>query len=203
MLCTYLTISLSIFQAGYFLLQEFIDYGLIKRHESSDIDTLVTLMECLNTAPQGQCKIEYETMYSSPWASHYDIEEEHKGLNLVHYKNKVLLQKYLKTKMFAFLQKIGNWNDKVADPNDSSYDRCLCLLMELIFLYNTDGIECQLQNYEKIKKLQLQYANLLHKYLKSKTSENNDANALFSNGLMLIHDTKRVYDLSLHKLKLE
>ena len=75
--------------------------------------------------------------------------------------------------------------------------------MELIFLYNTDGIQCQLQNYEKIKKLQLQYANLLHKYLKSKTSENNDANALFSNGLMLIHDTKRVYDLSLHKLKLE
>lgn len=181
MLCTYLTISLSIFQAGYFLLQEFIDYGLIKRHESSDIDTLVTLMECLNTAPQGQCKIEYETMYSSPWASHYDIEEEHKGLNL----------------------KIGNWYDKVADPDDSNYDRCLCLLMELIFLYNTDGIECQLQNYEKIKKLQLQYANLLHKYLKSKTSENNDANALFSNGLMLIHDTKRVYDLSLHKLKLE
>ena len=108
------------------------------------------------------------------------------------------------------LQKIANWYYKVKDPDvihdslNPDYDRCLFLLMELIFLYNTDGIECQLQNYEKIKKLQLQYANLLYKYLKSKsTGEDNDANTLFSNGLMLIHDTKRVYDLSLHKLKLD
>ena len=115
--------------------------------------------------------------------------------------------------MNLFLQKIANWYYKVKDPDvihdslNPDYDRCLFLLMELIFLYNTDGIECQLQNYEKIKKLQLQYANLLHKYLKSlkskSTGEDNDANTLFSNGLMLIHDTKRVYDLSLHKLKLD
>ena len=110
--------------------------------------------------------------------------------------------------MNLFLQKIANWYYKVKDPDvihdslNPDYDRCLFLLMELIFLYNTDGIECQLQNYEKIKKLQLQYANLLHKYLKSKTGENN-ANSLFSNALMLIHDTEKVNHLSLNKLKLE
>ena len=79
----YVSCLLSILQIGFYFIQDFIDYGLIHRHESSEIDTLITLLECFGKAPQGQCKIEYETMYSSPWASHYDIEEEHKGLNLV------------------------------------------------------------------------------------------------------------------------
>ena len=72
-----------ILQIGWYNLQEFIDYGLIHRHESSEIDTLMTLLECLGTGLKGQCKIEYETMYSSPWASHLDIEEEHKEINQV------------------------------------------------------------------------------------------------------------------------
>ena len=167
----------SAFQIGCFCLQDFFECGLIHRNESSDIDTLVSLGECFG---QEKVPIQYETMFSSPWASHLDIEDEHKRLNV----------------------KIGNWYTKVAHPDGQSHDRCLCLLMELIFLYNTDGIECRLQNHDKIKKLQLQYANLLHKYLKSKTSED-DANTLFSNGLMLIHDTKRVHELSLHKLNLD
>ena len=74
--------------------------------------------------------------------------------------------------------------------------------MELIFLYNTDGIENQLKDEPKVKSLQTQYAALLHKYLKSCHPEN-EANTLFSDGLMLIHDTERVHDLSLNKLKLD
>ena len=169
---------------GFFDLQTFVDYGFKHRHESKDIDKLVTLFECHNPDQWKQCQIEYETMFSSPWASHYDIEEEHQRL----------------------IEKIGNWYKTVStnDPSNPDYDHCLDMLMELIFLYNTDGIECQLQNYDKIKYLQVQYANLLHKYLKSKTGENNNnANGLFSNALMLIHDTEKVYNLSKNKLKLE
>ena len=167
------------FKLGFFELQTFIEYGLKHRHESKDIDTLVTLIECYNPEEWKQCQIEYDTMFSSPWASHYDIEEEHQKLN----------------------EKIGNWYINV-NNNSSNYDPCLDVLMELIFLYNTDGIETKLQNHQTIKNLQVQYANLLHKYLKSKTGENN-ANSLFSNALMLIHDTEKVNHLSLNKLKLE
>ena len=73
--------------------------------------------------------------------------------------------------------------------------------MEVIFLYNTDGIENQLKNPKKVHRLQTQYAALLHKYLKSSHTEDL-ANMLFSNGLMLIHETEKVYNLSKNRLLL-
>ena len=168
------------YKLGFCDLQSFIDYGVKHRYESTDIDTLVSLVETLNPDKcWGQCQIEYDTIFSSPWASHDDIEEEHKKLN----------------------EKIGNWYTG-QDPSNPNYDHCLDMLMELIFLYNTDGIESQLKNFEKIQKLQLQYANLLHKYLKSKRVGKNNTNASFSNGLMFIHDAKRISELSSQCLKL-
>ena len=102
-----------------------------------------------------------------------------------------------------YFQKIGKWYTKAAviDSN-SQEDKCLCALIELIFFYNSDGIEKQLKNGNKVKQLQTQYASLLHKYLKSVHTQN-DANALFSDAVMLIHDTERVYNLSLNKLKFD
>ena len=74
--------------------------------------------------------------------------------------------------------------------------------MELIFLYHSDGVENLLKQGEKVKHLQLQYSTLLHKYLKSNHPES-EANSLFSDGLMLIHDTERLNNLSQNKLKLD
>ena len=75
------------------------------------------------------------------------------------------------------------------------------VLINLIFLYNIDGIEDKLKNTEKIKDLQANYCSLLHKYLKSKHSPE-VANIMFGKGLMLIHETKKAYDLSQQRLKL-
>ena len=81
-------------------------------------------------------------------------------------------------------------------------DPLLVLLLQLVLLYNSDGIESQLKDLQAVQKLQNYYAKLLHKYLKSK-HECNAANSLFSKGLMLVHDTQRAFELSLQRLKLE
>ena len=75
-------------------------------------------------------------------------------------------------------------------------------MLQLILLYNSDGIESQLRNLQAVQNLQNCYAKLLHKYLRSK-HEYHTANSLFSKGLMLVHDTQRAFELSLQRLRLE
>ena len=80
-------------------------------------------------------------------------------------------------------------------------DKSLMVIMQLILLYNTDGIENQLKNPEKVNQVQQNYCRLLHRYIKSKHSDQ-VTNVLFGKGLMLIHETQRVYELSNMRLKL-
>lgn len=92
-----------------------------------------------------------------------------------------------------------NWLDKI---DNQCVDKTLLLLVLLILFYNTDGIESSLKEATKVQQLQTSYARLLHKYLKSR-HEDQSANSLFSQGLMLVHDSQRAFELSLQTLKLD
>ena len=71
--------------------------------------------------------------------------------------------------------------------------------MIMILLHNTDGFEPS--NKTEIESVQQKYVNLLNKYLKSHL-KSEEAYDQLHKGLMLIHDTERIYDLSLQRLKL-
>ena len=125
--------------------------------------------------PNDPPSLRYDQVYASPWAAHVDIEEEHEKI----------------------FNEVMTWFDKIDD-----FDISLILLLQLILLYNSDGIEPQLKDLPKVQKLQSYYAKLLHKYLKSKL-EDGVANTLFSRGIMIVHDTQRAFELSMQRLKLE
>ena len=65
-------------QRRSFSATEFLEYGFNHREESKEIDELITLVEFLGC--QSDQEVFYEKVYTSPWASHYDIEEEHEKL---------------------------------------------------------------------------------------------------------------------------
>ena len=152
-------------------LEEFLKYGRNNRQRSWDVEQLMQLHDLHG---KKNAKIEYDTFYPSPWASTFDIEYEHKNI----------------------CQAIINWYMKVGH-----LPKCLFLLIQLILLYNSDGIEEQLKHATKIKDLQAYYSKVLHRYLKSYHNPA-VANILLGKGLMLVHDTQRAYDLSKYRLKL-
>ena len=69
----------------------------------------------------------------------------------------------------------------------------------MILLHNTDGIE--LENKSHIESTQLKFVNLLNKYLKSHLNSELAYEQLHK-GMMLIHDTQRMHELSQKRLKL-
>ena len=119
-------------------------------------------------------------MFISPWASHYDVEDEHRKL----YNG-----------IFDWIHGARRYSSKV--------DKCLITLMTLILLHNTDGIEPeQLYDIGNIQNAQQKYVNLLHKYLKSHLSSQKAFNQLH-NGLMMIYATNRTNELFQQRLQLE
>ena len=72
--------------------------------------------------------------------------------------------------------------------------------MLLVLLHNTD-VTGKLKAKEKIEKTQMYYIKLLNKYLKLYFSSD-DTNKLLHKAIMLIHDTKRIAELSEKRLKL-
>ena len=118
----------------------------------------------------------YDQIFDEFWAAQAGIEEEHEKI----------------------CQDMMHWLDKI---DSQVIDPTLLLMIQLILFYNIDGIESKLKEATKVQKLQTCYARLLHKYLVSK-HEYQSANALFSRGLMLVHDTQRAFELSLQTLKL-
>ena len=156
-------------------LEEFIKFGQNNRQTSWNVEQLMSMHDQYG---KPNAHIEYDMYFASPWSSSVNVEYEHKKV----------------------CQGIVNWYLKVG-KGSSKLDKCLFILIQLILLYNSDGIENQLMHPSKIKDLQANYSNLLHRYLKSYHSSS-VANILFSKGLMLVHETQRAYDLSKHRLKL-
>ena len=161
--------------------EEFIEYGRQNRDKSVTINEMMNLYDTYGKKTRIQ--FQYKTYFSSPWAEHSGIEEEHKRI----YES--LQYWYLK-----LIKLNGKQSNKI--------DKCLMILMHLVFLYNSDGgIERQLKHPQKVKELHEHYCKLLHKYIKS-IHKAEVANVLFGKGLMLIHETQRAHELSLQRLKI-
>ena len=161
--------------------EEFIEYGRQNRDKSVTINEMMNLYDTYGKKTRIQFR--YKTYFSSPWAEHSGIEEEHKRI----YES--LQYWYLK-----LIKLNGKQSNKI--------DKCLMILMHLVFLYNSDGgIERQLKHPQKVKELHEHYCKLLHKYIKS-IHKAEVANVLFGKGLMLIHETQRAHELSLQRLKI-
>ena len=148
--------------------------GNNKRPVNAEINLLMELLDQFGDATN-RPKVTYDQVFVSPWAAHVEIEDEHEKI----------------------FNKVMTWLDQI-----DNYEHYLMLLLQLILLYNCDGIESQLQDLPKVQKLQAYYGKLLHKYLKSKVEEKL-ANTLFSKGIMFVHDTQRAFELSMQRLKLE
>ena len=157
--------------------EDFIEFGRQNRAKSSEMHELMNLYDTYGQKTKLQFKYEY--FFASPWAEHSGIEEEHK-------------------KIFESMQ---YWYQKLTHHNTSQVNKCLMILMHLVFLYNCDGIEKQLKHPQRVKELHEHYCKLLHKYIKS-IHNPQVANVLFGKGLMLIHETQRAYQLSLQRLQL-
>ena len=122
----------------------------------------------------------YDTIFISPWASHYDVEDEHRNLS---------------QRIFDWIHASRKYSNKI--------DKCLIILMSLILLHNTDGINpSQFIDIEKVQNTQQKYVILLHKYLKSHLSTKEAFNQLH-NGLMMVHATNRINELFQKRLQLE
>ena len=95
-------------------------------------------------------------------------------------------------------QKTINWYETSCKESTKA-DKCIFVILMMILLHNTDGIE--LVNKSHIESTQLKYVNLLNKYLKSHLNSELAYGQLHK-GMMLIHDTQRMHELSQQRLKL-
>ena len=103
--------------------------------------------------------------------------------------------------VFLF-QKTINWYETSCKESTKDFqkaDKCIFVILMMILLHNTDGIE--LTNKSQIESTQLKYVNLLNKYLKSQLNSELAYGQLHK-GMMLIHDTQRMHELSQQRLKL-
>ena len=167
-----------VFSDNYYQVEPFVDFGNARRNNSSQINEIMQIHD--NYGADKNFKLDYEQFFSSPWASNIMIEIEHEQI----FKNTL------------------NWYKYAQNGEEILIDKCLIILIHLILLYNVDkNIEKLLKNSKEIKKLQVQYANLLHKYLVSK-HKRQVANAIFGKGLMFVHDLQRAHDLYQQRLKL-
>ena len=97
-----------------------------------------------------------------------------------------------------FFQTIYNWINTTRKTKFQN-DKCTIILMNLILLHNTDGL--QLNDSALVEKAQQNFINFLHKYLKSHLQETTAYSQLHK-ALMLVHDTQRIHELSLQRLRL-
>ena len=73
--------------------------------------------------------------------------------------------------------------------------------MILILFHNTNGAVNKLSDPARVERAQQKFVNILHKYLKSHKSPEVAYNCLHK-GVMLVHATQRIYELSLKRLQL-
>ena len=102
-----------------------------------------------------------------------------------------------------FLQKIVNWfqtssNDSTHGPCSTKAGKCILVIVMMILLHNSDGIDLTDKAYAE--ETQQKYVNLLNKYLKAHLKSSLIYEQLHE-GMMLIHYTKRMHELSSQRLK--
>ena len=121
----------------------------------------------------------YDVFYPSLWAKHVNIELEHK---------------YLYNSIYKWYQ------DARTNSVSNCVDKILFVLTMQILLLNTDGLAHQLKNKKLVEEAQQKYASMLHYYLKC--HHPTKYRSLLARALMLVHDTQRIHELNIQRLKL-
>ena len=169
--------NILVFMENYSEMEDFVKFGHKNREKSRDLDQLMSLYDTHKAS--NVFHLDYDLFFTSPWALDKDIEKEHK---------------------FIF-QSIIQWYLRCTNES-SQLDKCLLMLIYPILLYNTDSTSTQkLKDIQKIQKLQANYSHLLWQYLNTK-HDSQVSRILFGKGLMLVHETQRVYELSQLRLTL-
>jgi len=151
--------------------RDLLDYASKKEITSESEKTLIQIAENRSFK-----SAHYESFFDSPWANSAEVESEHWKLHQTIYK----------------------WINTTR-KNSLQNDKCTIILMNLILLHNTDGL--QLNDSTLVEKAQQNFINFLHKYLKSHLQETTAYSQLHK-ALMLVHDTQRIHELSLQRLRL-
>ena len=114
----------------------------------------------LNILPQVPTQtLEYSQVYSSPWASNISLEERHE--KIVH--------------------KISEWPTDSQSGDQRELDPVMTFLLAKVLILNSDSV--QLKDEKRVSQFQVQYLNMLHRYLKYK--DDKKANNRLGNGLMI------------------
>ena len=159
-------------RASYF--DELLDFG--NRHKDhAGVQELLPLIESLNIKGVMKNVDFYDVIYSSPWASHVDIEMQHKEISNA-------LVKWTKT------------------SNEDEIDLLQLLLVNMMIFFSTDSVILDPHSRAKIEALQLKYTLMYHRYLQ--WAHPKDCRAKFVGGLMLLHQAKRLTELCSYRLRL-
>ncbi len=152
--------------------QQFIAYG--QQHPDSDgVATILPILQQFQVSNISNDD-RYNNVFSSPWAPHIDIEDQHHQIT----------------------QAIKRW---ARSGTAKGYDQIQSVLLSIIiFLSCEDEMSLERQQKAKIEKLQMKYILLYQRYLKS--SYPREANAKFVGGLMLLHYSKEL--CKMHSLRL-
>uniref|UniRef100_A0A0K2VD04 Vitamin D3 receptorlike [Metaseiulus occidentalis] n=2 Tax=Lepeophtheirus salmonis TaxID=72036 RepID=A0A0K2VD04_LEPSM len=135
----------------------------------AQLNTFTSILEELSifTENESLSVVQYEAIYASPWASSWEIEENHKKL-----QNRILH----------------------LSRNDPNYPRdpILYTLLILMLLFFTDGVEFEDPNM--VEKLHLKYSQMLYRYLRSNMTQEK-AQLKYAQCLLLSKDTRQIYEL--------
>ena len=126
---------------------------------------------CTMVSPPG---LNYDQVYSSPWAPNIELENRHKELT----------------------RKICQWplnhgsrggyhdhSDPASLGGSENVDRTMVVLLVHSLMYNTDFVT--LNDPQRVGQIQLQYLKLLHRYLKFKYEHSDFANSQLHSGVMI------------------
>lgn len=120
---------------------------------------------------QQQPRLQYEQVYSSPWAPNIMIEERHREIIL----------------------EIQTW---MRDSADDPMDPIRMILIWAICLFSSEFVE--LQRKDMVEKTQQKFIDMLYRYLKLKYDEK--ASSKLAEGLMIATLARQAYDMHMNML---
>lgn len=136
-------------------------------------------MEDLNIFDIDQYSFGYDKYFSSPWASHIDIERRHKEI-------------------------VKNMNDVMYENEDfRNRDNNLLALLSVILLLNTNGLRPTDGDMNSVEETQLTFVNMLRRYFDDKCSHKKGANKAFTRAIMIISLAREAHELQCQRLQLD
>ena len=63
-------------------MHQFISYGMANRHTSTDVETVLKVIEEMHLN-ESSVVYNYDILHTSPWAPHIEYEQRHRGITKV------------------------------------------------------------------------------------------------------------------------